>query len=92
MKDKIILARSEDCLEEVLEGEVVLYSTIASQALYLNESASIVWMLINGERTLAAITNLISDAYIEIDDIQNDVVYIVNKLKDYGAVILHDTP
>jgi Coenzyme PQQ synthesis protein D (PqqD) len=90
MNDATVLIRREDCLEEILEGEVVLYSASASQALYLNESASLVWMLINGERRLGLIIKLLSDAYPDVDNIRSDVASTVMSLIEHGAVLINE--
>jgi hypothetical protein len=70
-----------ECLEEVLEGEIVLYSSGMSKAFYLNESASLVWKLIDGKRSIAELTSLLGDAYPEVPDLKNDVLGVVEILR-----------
>ncbi len=48
---------------ERLGAEVLLYHPTRTQAIYLNETASIVWALCNGVRTTADIAGLLKDAF-----------------------------
>jgi coenzyme PQQ biosynthesis protein PqqD len=50
---------------EQLEDEVVLYHPSGNQILQLNQTAYLIWQLCNGERTLAAILELLQQAYPE---------------------------
>ena len=70
-----------ECLEEVLEGEIVLYSSGMSKAFYLNESAALVWQLIDGKRSIAEMTSLLTDAYPEVPDLKKDVLDVIEILR-----------
>ena len=70
-----------ECLEEVLEGEIVLYSSGMSKAFYLNESAALVWQLIDGKRSIDEMISLLIDAYPEVPNLKNDVLGVVETLQ-----------
>ena len=80
--------RDPHCVEEILEGEIVLYGAGATQAFYLNETASLVWMLINGERTVGDITALLCEAYPEATTAREDVAGVMAQLLRHGVVRL----
>ena len=48
---------------EDLEGEFMLYSEAQTRAVYLNESAALVWRLIDGTRPVDEIVGLLVEAY-----------------------------
>ena len=75
---------------EILEGEIVLYSVENSQAIYLNESASIIWKLINKKRTIGDIITLLSKAYPDNASIETDVNNTLDMLFENGVLISYD--
>lgn len=50
---------------ETLHNEILLYHPARTQALYLNETASVIWRLCDGNRTVAEITRLLEEAFPE---------------------------
>jgi len=48
-----------------IEGESVLYDPKHMTMLYLNESASVVWRLCDGRRTVASIVETLAEAFPE---------------------------
>ena len=70
-----------ECLEEVLEGEIVLYSSGMSKAVYLNESAALIWQLIDGKRSVDEMISLLIDAYPEVPNLKDDVMGILETLR-----------
>jgi hypothetical protein len=50
---------------ETLDHEILLYHPARTQALYLNETASLIWRLCDGHRTTAEIAQLLEEAFPE---------------------------
>ena len=72
---------------ELLDGEFMLYSEAQTRAVYLNESASLVWQLIDGKRPVTEIVELLSKAYdVAPDAMREDVAGAIRELMDHGAV------
>ena len=82
-----ILIRDTTCVEEILEGEIVLYSAKNSQAIYLNNTASLIWQLIDNKHTVDDIMKLLSDTYPEEATIQSDICQTLDILVQYGVVL-----
>lgn len=51
--------RREGVRSETVEGEVVLYDPANGQAVYLNESAALIWSLCDGAATVGEIIELL---------------------------------
>ncbi len=74
---------------EVLDGEHLLYNPEQTRIVSLNETASLIWRLCNGERTVAEITSLLADAFPEAADaIADDVTVALEELLQHGAIEL----
>ena len=72
---------------EEMDNEVLLFNPQNLVVLYLNESASIIWQLCDGQRTIQQIGELITEAYPEAAaDILEDVQGTIKLFKDHGAV------
>lgn len=57
--------RREDCRLEAIEGELLLFDPVQATVLYCNQTASAVWHLCDGSRTVAEIARLLGDAFPE---------------------------
>ena len=90
MDINLIPIPDSSCVEEILEGEIVLYSIKNSQAIYLNESASIIWKLINKKRTVGDIISLLSRAYPDSASVETDVYTTLDMLFQNGVLISYD--
>jgi hypothetical protein len=88
MNTNLIPQRDAGCVEEALEGEIVLYSASSAKAIYLNESAALVWQLIDGERSIAQIESLLTDAYPEAVTLKDDVSQAIEVLRNHGVIHL----
>ncbi len=77
--------RSDYKLEE-LEGESMLYHNGQGKVLYLNETASMLWKLCDGQRSVAAIEDLLRDAYPEASELSADVDTAFAMFVAHGAV------
>jgi hypothetical protein len=88
MNTNLIPKRDGGCVEEILEGEIVLYSSCSAKALYLNESAALVWQLIDGARSIAQIESLLKDAYPEAATLRDDLLESIEVLRKHGLIQL----
>lgn len=87
--DAIPRANTEFSLEEI-DDELLLYHPAKTKAVYLNETAALVWQLCNNERSVAEIVSLLEENYPESDTIRADVEQTLQQLADNGAVELND--
>lgn len=86
MNNNLIPQRETGSEEELLEGEIVLYSSTEAKALYLNESAALVWQLIDGQRSVAQIETLLAGAYPEAETLKDDVHQAIETLRAHGVI------
>lgn len=80
--------KSEYRLEN-LDNELLLFNSTSTNVIYLNQSASIIWQLCDGQRTVKEISELLVGAYPEaaasiIDDVQETIKLFL----DQGAILL----
>ena len=54
--------------------------------MYLNESAALVWQLIDGQRRIADIESLLAGAYPEAATLQADVIEAIEALHSHGVI------
>ena len=88
MDTNLIPKRDPGCVEEILEGEIVLYSACSAKALYLNESAALVWQLIDGDRSIAQMELLLKEAYPEAATLTDDLSESLEVLRKHGVIHL----
>lgn len=87
--DAIPSPNTEFSLEEI-DDELLLYHPAKTKAVYLNETAALVWQLCDSERSVAEIVSLLEENYPESDSIPSDVEQTLQQLADNGAVELND--
>lgn len=85
--EAIPCANTEFSLEEI-DDELLLYHPAKTKAVYLNETAALVWQLCDSKRSVAEIVSLLKENYPESDTIQGDVEQTLQQLADNGAVEL----
>lgn len=85
--DAIPRANTEFSLEEI-DDELLLYHPAKTKAVYLNETAALVWQLCDGQRSVGEIVSLLEENYPESDTIGTDVQQTLQQLADNGAVEL----
>ena len=79
--------RQPDYFLEKLDNEILLYHPGKTRALYLNEMASVVWELCNGERTADEIAELLREAFPEAaETIGDEVESTLRKFVEHEAV------
>ena len=84
----LIPQRESECVEEVIEGEIVLYAVNAEKAFYLNESSALIWQLIDGQRSIEQIESLLTDAYPEAVSLKEDLIDAIEQMRISGVVRL----
>ncbi|MGD9765894.1 MAG: PqqD family protein [Candidatus Binatia bacterium] len=69
-----------------LDGEFMLYHSAEAKALYLNETASLIWKLCDGQRSIEAIESILRDAYPEAPELRQDLDEVFRVLLEQGVV------
>lgn len=78
---------------EELDGETILYHDTLKQMIYLNDSASTVWHLCDGRRSVGEIIDILGDVYSEVgQSIALDVKEAIDSLAREGALHLEMAP
>jgi hypothetical protein len=81
--------RKQEYRLEKMDNELLLFNPQDLVVLYLNESASVVWQLCDGQRTISQIAELIAEAYPDAEkSILDDVQETILLFRDKGAVTL----
>jgi hypothetical protein len=74
---------------EMLDGEALLFDPAQRRLVHCNETAALVWRLCDGERTVAEIIALLTEAYPEqATAIPQDVQSVLAQLLDADAIRL----
>jgi hypothetical protein len=72
---------------ERMDNELLLYHAAKTTALYLNETATLIWHLCDGQRTETEIANLVSQAFPEAgEDVTADVEATLRRFEEVGAI------
>jgi hypothetical protein len=72
---------------EELDGEGVVYGRTRSKTFFMNDTASAVWKLCDGSRTVKDIAVVLEDVYPENkSEIAADVLQIVDRLVAEGLL------
>ena len=69
-----------------LDGEYMIYHSAEGRAVYLNETASLIWKLCDGTRSLAAIEELLGEAYPDASALSADVDSALHTLLEQGVL------
>ena len=70
-----------------IDGEITLYDGTTSTALVLNRTASDVWRLLDGQRSVADIVALLSTAYaVDETTLQAGVEDTLARLRSHGLL------
>ena len=71
-----------------VDGLVSIFSPITQQVVLLNDTATGVWRLVDGEHDLAGIVALLAAAYgVEPDSIREDVATTVRSFIESGLIL-----
>ena len=73
-------------LEEI-DGEILLSHPAMTKTIYLNETASLIWQLCNGQYTTAEIAELLQDAFPDAEgSIVDEVEVTLQRLLEHEAI------
>ena len=79
--------RKPDYRLEMIDGEMLLFHPGETKIMYCNQSASLIWRLCDGQRTLEDITSLLSQAFPEAaDTIPAEVEATLRQFHGHGAI------
>lgn len=79
--------RRTDLVEEVLDGETVIWDRRDCSLHILNRTATIVWQCLDGATDIRQLARELSDAFgIDRDKMANDVVETVRSFGDQGLL------
>ena len=74
---------------EKMDGELLLYHPAATTTVYLNETASLIWHLCDGQRSVGEIVASLQESFPEAGDgIASDVESALNSFVEHGAIRL----
>jgi pyrroloquinoline quinone biosynthesis protein D len=81
------LVRSSDFFVEEMHEEILLYKAGSHKAIYLNESAALVWKLCDGTKTVQDIADILSENFPDTGaDLAHEIEQAVEMLLREGAV------
>lgn len=81
--------RSADYRLETVDDETLLYHPACDKILQFNQTASLIWQLCDGERTVAEIIGLLQESYPEAAaEIAEDVLAMLDQFVQNGCVSL----
>lgn len=79
--------RELDYQLEKIDNELLLYHPGKTQIMYCNETASLIWQLCDGQRSVDEIIALLAEAFPEaIDVIAGDVQATLQQFAEHGAI------
>ena len=89
MYDHDRLCKNSDFVLEDFDDEILLYTPLQSKAMYLNDTANLVWQLCDGQKSVGEIISLLEQAYpTHSDQIRSDVVNVLQVLMESEALQL----
>jgi len=84
--DRIPVQRRSFRVQE-MDGETLLYSKVSKRTFYLNESATVIWKLCDGQRSVGEIVELLKETYPDLaEGFEADVSATLDRLMAEGAV------
>jgi len=74
---------------EMMDGELLLYHLDETKILYCNQTASLIWHLCDGQRTVGQMIDILSEAYPEAaGTMASDVEETIQQFLDAGCIEL----
>jgi hypothetical protein len=79
--------RQPDYRLETMDDEMLLFNPKQDTVLYFNQTASLIWQLCDGQRSVEDIVALLKEAYPEAaSGMAEDVRSVINKFQEHGAI------
>ncbi len=73
---------------EDMDGETLLYRLGAHKAIHLNETASVIWKMCDGTRSVLALVDELTQAFPDAgSSLASDVQEALSMLEDEGALL-----
>jgi pyrroloquinoline quinone biosynthesis protein D len=89
MTAESIPRRHERYAVEWMDNESLIYRSPSKMVIYLNETATVIWRLCDGTRTVKQIVDLLVNAFPEAaSDVRVDVKETIDELVRNGALTL----
>ena len=74
---------------ENFDNEALLYHQVKTQAVYLNETAALIWALCDGKNSIRDIEKLLSEYYTEAEDsIPEHISLSLERFIEIQAIVL----
>lgn len=74
---------------EQLDNELLLYHPSKTLTVYMNETATLVWQLCDGKRTVGEIVQQLQEAYPEAaGGMESDVEHALAVFSEHGAITI----
>ena len=73
---------------EEMDGELLLYHPGKTVTIYLNETASLIWQLCDGNRNTDAIYTLLRESFPEVGSLEDDIKSTLGDFQHHGAIRL----
>jgi len=87
--DQLIPLRNQDYRLEKMDEELLLFNPKTTNILYLNQTASLIWQLCDGQSNVQEMISLLKDSFPEAgENIQQDVLETITLFKNHGAISL----
>jgi len=81
--------RDQDFRLEKMDNELLLFNPKTTKVVYLNETASLIWQLCDGQRSVVELISLLADSFPEAEpSIRNDVEETINQFMSEGVISL----
>ena len=79
--------KKQDYILEQEEGEIIVFHPSSARSFYLNESASVIWEMCDGDRRVSDIIAELSSAYPEqASELEKDVVETIQLFIDQEVI------
>jgi len=91
MLDRQSFIVNEDFIVEKFDNEILLYTEAEAKAVYLNDTAYIVWLLCKDGLTFGAMIDGLTEQYPDQrDQIRGDVMSSLESLLESGVIALNN--
>lgn len=91
MKDTLIPILNSLYTVEKFDEEILLYTEAGTQAVYLNDTAHVVWQLCKEDLTVGQIIEYLEGSYPDQkEQIREDVIIALNTLESNNVIELTD--